>query len=91
MIVEWRRAALADRDAAVAYLRTRNPRAAQQLLSALILASRSLVEFPEQGRVGAVPGTRELVTVHPYVLIYEIHPEANRVSILRLWHAAQDR
>jgi plasmid stabilization system protein ParE len=61
------------------------------LLRALITASKNLAEFPYRGQIGDVKGTRELVTVAPYVIIYEIDEEAQRVSIMRVWHAAQDR
>ncbi|WP_114858463.1 type II toxin-antitoxin system RelE/ParE family toxin [Azospirillum brasilense] len=37
-----------------------------------------------------VEGTRELVVVRPYVIVYDIG-EDETVSILRLWHSAQDR
>jgi plasmid stabilization system protein ParE len=38
-----------------------------------------------------VAGARELVVVGPYLLIYEVDPEADRVRILRVWHGARDR
>ncbi len=91
MIVDWQDEAVEDRARAIAYLNELNPHAALRLLRELIIASKSLAEFPYRGRIGDVKGTRELVTVAPYVMIYEIDEEAQRVSILRLWHAAQDR
>jgi len=56
----------------------------------LILAGDSLALFPRRGRPGRAPGTRELVTVVPYVIVYEVD-ETDTVMILRVWHGAQDR
>ncbi len=61
------------------------------LLQALILAGDSLTLFPYRGRVGLAAGTRERVTVRPYIIIYEIDPGAELVRILRIWHGAQGR
>jgi len=55
----------------------------------MIEAGETLAEFPNRGRPGSIPGTRELVVIHPYVLVYEIRGEA--VHILRVWHGAQNR
>jgi addiction module RelE/StbE family toxin len=91
VIVDWQDEAVEDRAKAVAYLTEFNPHAALRLLQALIAASKTLAEFPYRGRIGDVKGTRELVAVSPYVMIYEIDEAAQRVSIMRLWHSAQDR
>ncbi len=91
MKVEWRPSALDDRDAIIEYLEPLNPHAAANLLQALILAGDSLTLFPHRGRPGLAAGTRELVAVWPYLIIYEIGDEADTVSILRIWHGAQDR
>ena len=91
MKVEWRPSALDDRDAIIEYLEPLNPHAAVNLLQALILAGDSLTLFPHRGRPGLATGTRELVAVWPYLIVYEIDDEADTVSILRIWHGAQDR
>ena len=91
MKVEWRPSALNDRDAIIEYLEPLNPHAAVNLLQALILAGDSLTLFPHRGRPGLAAGTRELVAVWPYLIVYEIDDEADTVSILRIWHGAQDR
>ncbi len=36
-------------------------------------------------------GTRELVALSPYLIVYEVDPGADSVRILRVWHGAQDR
>jgi toxin ParE1/3/4 len=43
-----------------------------------------------RGRLSRATSTCELVAVRPYVLVYET-AEDGAVSILRVWHAAQDR
>jgi toxin ParE1/3/4 len=91
MQIEWYQSALDDRDAIIAYLEPLNPHAAVNLLQALILAGDSLTLFPYRGRPGRAIGTRELVAVWPYLIVYEIDTRADTVRILRIWHGAQDR
>jgi toxin ParE1/3/4 len=88
--VEWRPAAFADLARIIAHIRTENPIAARRVGREILLAGDSLSIFPRRGRRGRIPGTRELVVVAPYIIIYEI-ADADRVAILRVWHAAQDR
>jgi plasmid stabilization system protein ParE len=87
--VIWRAAARADLVRIVRYVAEENPVAARQAARELVLAGDSLSIFPRRGRRGRVPGTRELVTVQPYIIVYEIDGES--VTILRVWHGAQAR
>jgi toxin ParE1/3/4 len=91
MRVVWRAGARDDRRRIFSYLAERNPAAAARLIEALILAADSLASFPDRGRPGQAPGTRELVTAYPYLLVYEVDRAAGVVQILRVWHGAQDR
>ena len=91
MRVEWLAAALDDRTAIFEYLLSRNPHAAAAISEALALAGDSLATFPYRGRPGLARGTRELATVLPYLLVYEVDPAADAVRILRIWHGAQNR
>ena len=84
--VEWQPTALADLEAAYAYLLPLNPSAAARTVRELAVAADSLATFPHRGRPGRVAGTRELAAVHPYALVYEVRPDA--VVILRVWHGA---
>ncbi|MDF3626249.1 type II toxin-antitoxin system RelE/ParE family toxin [Brytella acorum] len=45
--------------------------------------------LPERGRPAITPGTRELVSCWPYVIVYRI--TGSTVEILNIWHSAQDR
>ena len=48
----------------------------------------TLAKFPEQGRTGRKPETRELVIGGlPYVAVYRLHE--NTIEILRILHGAQ--
>lgn len=91
MRVVWRAGARDDRRRIFGYLAERNPAAAARLIEALILAADGLGSFPDRGRPGQAPGTRELATVYPYLLVYEVDRVAGVVRILRVWHGAQDR
>jgi toxin ParE1/3/4 len=46
--------------------------------------------FPYRGRPGRQAGTRELVVMPPYLIVYRVSG-TEAVMILRVWHAAQDR
>jgi plasmid stabilization system protein ParE len=76
-------------EAVFSYLLPVNPFAAERVVQGLTIAADSLASFPHRGRPGRAKGTRELVTIWPYVLVYEVQQDA--VSILRIWHGAQDR
>lgn len=71
------------------YISRDRPAAGMRLVQRLIAACEELVEFPEAGRLGVEPGTRELVTVSPYIVVYTVTDETVEVS--RIFHAAQDR
>lgn len=78
---------MTDRKRITAYIAQDNPRAAIALGDMLFSKALTLDQHPLLGRIGHVPGTRELV-VHPnYTLIYRVN--GNAVEILRIKHAAQ--
>jgi plasmid stabilization system protein ParE len=56
-------------------------------------AADSLRYFPESGRIGDSPGTREKV-VHgfPYIIVYEVRLEQpGEIVVLAVFHGAQRR
>ena len=71
------------------YLGRKNPYAASRVAVELVSACDRLEPFAERGRPGRVPGTRELVSVWPYVIAYRI--QGDNVEILHVWHGAQLR
>jgi len=83
------RAAKRDLTAIRAYIGERNPAAASRIAVQLLAAFDRLEYLPERGRPGVEPGTREITTIWPYVIVYRI--TATTVEILRVWHGAQDR
>ena len=90
MTVMWREDARDDISRITTYIATENPVVARQLARELFLAGESLSIFPRRGRIGRVPGTRELVCLRPYIIVYEIDDQGT-VHILRIWHGAQER
>jgi toxin ParE1/3/4 len=81
--------ALADLASIRGYVGDRNPGAALRVAVQIVAACDRLEYLPERGRPGLVPGTRELTSLWPYVIVYRITEQC--VQIIRIWHGAQDR
>lgn len=90
MKVVWREDARDDVIRITRYIAEENPAAARQVARELLLAGDSLAVFPHRGRAGRISGTRELVAVRPYIVVYEVAVDGT-VFILRIWHGAQNR
>jgi toxin ParE1/3/4 len=73
------------------YIAADNPVAARRVGRELLLAGDNLMLFPRRGRPGRRPETRELVAMPPYIIVYRVVAATDTVTILRIWHAAQDR
>ena len=81
--------ASADIDATFRFLTERSPHAARATRTAIRNAILSLRQMPLRGRSSVAPGTREIVVPKtPYVIVYDVKPEA--VRILRIRHVSQD-
>ena len=64
--------------------------AARKVSRAIRAGIGRLIQFPSYGRVGDVEGTRQFVVAGvPFIIVYEIEEEM--ITILRIYHAAQDR
>jgi plasmid stabilization system protein ParE len=87
--VNWQPVAFADLTRVIRHIAEENPIAARRVGRELLLAADSLTIFPRRGRRGRIPGTRELVAVRPYIIVYEL-TEHDTVTILRVWHEAQN-
>ena len=84
--VGWSTEALEQLKLITEYIAQFNPAAAQRNRDRLLALSESLSDFPNRGRPAAFD-TREMVTVRPYVLRYQV--EGETVTILGVRHAAQ--
>ena len=88
MEVIWLEGAFLDSRRVREHIRQFNPLAAQKTVGRIEKAAEQLSRFPAVGRVGEVPGTRELViTVTPYFLVYRAR--GDRLEILRVFHNKQ--
>jgi toxin ParE1/3/4 len=71
------------------YIALDNPSAAERVYRAIVASAGRLTDFPDTGRPGRLPDTRELqVTSLPYVIVYRV--EVNLVTILAIFHGARD-
>lgn len=88
MRVEWTISARQDLSSAHAYVAQDNPAAAGRQVELVLAAVLSLLRFPEIGRKGRRPATRELVATNtPYVTPYRIKGEV--IEIIRVLHGKQ--
>ena len=88
MRVEWHPLARTDLAELVTYIATDSPKAAYRLHDEIRRQTGILAAHPEAGRLGRVPGTRELVLAGtPYIAAYRVTRDA--VTILRLLHGAR--
>jgi toxin ParE1/3/4 len=87
--IVWTPRAADDLDAAVDYISADRPDAAVRVAGTIYHHVLTLAMLPHMGRVGELPGTRELV-FHPwpYIAVYRVDVDA--VRILRIRHASQD-
>jgi toxin ParE1/3/4 len=87
----WLPRARINLDEAIGFIAQDSPRAALDMLDQIERQSGALAAHPMMGRAGRVAGTRELVIARsPFILIYRVRPEFERVEILRLLHGAQE-
>jgi addiction module RelE/StbE family toxin len=61
---------------------------AAEIAMQIVTGVQQLIRFPMSGRLGRVPGTRELViSSTPFIAAYTIQPD--RIVILAIYHGAQ--
>jgi plasmid stabilization system protein ParE len=74
----------------VSFIEAENPAAATRVRRAIRKSVLRLIDFPESGRIGQLPGTREIVVAGlPVVVVYRI--TSDTVEILRVFHTSQER
>lgn len=84
--VVWSPEALEKLEAIRTYVARFDPAAADRLAARLLQAGNSLDHSPHRGRPGP-RSTRELPTVPPYVITYEV--KGDRALILTIRHGRQ--
>jgi len=73
----------------ISYIALDNPGAAEKVYRAIVATAHRLSRFPEIGRPGRLPGTREFpVTSLPYLIVYQVGTEA--ITILAVFHTSRD-
>jgi addiction module RelE/StbE family toxin len=90
MKLRWLRSASASLRLHTGFIAIENHRAATKVRRRIRTAVLRLLDFPQSGRAGNIPGTRELiVTGLPYLVVYRV--SSNTVEILRVLHTSMDR
>jgi addiction module RelE/StbE family toxin len=88
-----REAAGADLERIHAWIAKDNPATARSVAERILAAIESKIPaFPYIGRAGKVEGTREwIVRGLPYIVVYRIEDAQETVTILAIFHGAQNR
>jgi toxin ParE1/3/4 len=74
------------------FVGSRNKRAAERIGAAIGSAVQFLQTFPNSGRRGRAPGTREwLIRGLPYIIVYKVSRDEDELQILGIFHTAQNR
>jgi toxin ParE1/3/4 len=82
----WKKRALSDRQKIVEYIEQDSPQAALNVGQILTENAVMLGVMPMMGKAGRLAGTRELVALPNYIIIYRV--KNNITEILRIKHAA---
>jgi toxin ParE1/3/4 len=82
-------AAARDLESILDYIALDSPAGAESVGRAVMAAGERLTTFPDMGRPGRLPGTREFsLPGLPYLLVYEADSDA--LTILAVFHGARD-
>jgi addiction module RelE/StbE family toxin len=88
MKIVWSRRAMRHLTHVRDYIAKDSPKAAQEVATRILEAVERLADYPNLGRPGRKPGTRELVVPHtPYVIPYRVRGE--RVEVIAVFHGSQ--
>jgi addiction module RelE/StbE family toxin len=87
VIVVWTPEAEQDRADIWDYIAADNPVAAVRMDALFSDAAARLTIHPEMGRMGTIPGTRELIVHESYRLVYEL--DAGTIWVLALVNTAR--
>ena len=91
MSIRYSTVAVLQLDSIGQYIALDSPLTAQVVIMRIRAAVGRLQTFPRSGRSGSAPGTFELVIKGlPYIIVYEVKQNVD-VTILNVFHGAQDR
>lgn len=85
MDIIWSATATHDLEAIIDYIASDNLQAALRMDELLRDAANSLASFPQKGKPGRVPGTREFIAHEHYILVYVV--TQHDIQIVTLLHA----
>ncbi len=88
MQIFWTERAISDLSEIENYIAQDKPEAARRVAAHLVSSVEHLAEFPQLGRAGRRPGTRELI-IPPYIITYRLCAE--RLEIISVWHGRRFR
>jgi toxin ParE1/3/4 len=92
MDVRFRARASADLQAIRGWIAKDSPATAARVVDRILSGVERLAQFPQMGRKGKVEGTRHWpIPRLPYIVVYEIDEALNRLTVLAIFHSAQDR
>ncbi len=90
MRIKWLRKALINLEQEAAYIANEDPEAARLVVQRIEYSVSLLADNPALGRVGRVPGTRELLIPNTrYIIPYRVRPRLQQIEILRVFHLAR--
>ncbi len=88
MKIVWSPRAIEHLIALRAFITNDHPSAAQDISARILAAAERLLRYPDSGRPGRIPGTRELVVPQtPYILPYRV--SRGNVEIIAVFHGRQ--
>lgn len=87
MLLVWRPMALTDREVIMDYIAQDDPAAAVALDDEFENKAELARQRPTLYRTGRIRGTREIVVLPNYVMVYRI--DGDKLIVLRVLHAAQ--
>lgn len=93
MKVILRESAGADLQRICAWIAKDSPKNARSVATRILdTIDNTIAHFPYLGRVGKASGTREWVMRGlPYIIVYRVDDEREAVTVLAIFHGAQNR
>ncbi|MGH8190328.1 MAG: type II toxin-antitoxin system RelE/ParE family toxin [Rhodanobacteraceae bacterium] len=89
MRVVFAEPAARDLDGIVETITLVNPTAAERVFRAIVNTTHRLVDFPEMGRAGRLPGTREITVAGlPYLVVCQVAGDV--ITVVAVFHEARD-